>query len=209
MQLQTPYPEVPINILINYAIQNADKLDGHYIQHCGRLTLSSEKIYLLTEGNIRIEHRKTSITLGVFIRKMVIGIVEQNYSLEDLVYVTAKDTVILSVDSVKYLSALRDENLLLNLNVVTSYFVARLIECVNIILSKNAYSVIRALIERYDSSQHVSSWSKESLVSFILARCPLSRSMVMKILSDLRKGKYIVVHEDGRLEIIKKLPQDY
>lgn len=203
------YPENSINLLVEFALKNAEEIDGYYLKHHGRFRPVSERIYIVIEGRIRIDHAKTSKTLGVFVRKMLLGVIEQSYDLEHIIYSCSKDTSLISVDARKFYDLLQEEKILHHVIVVSTYFIARLIECINIVMAKNSYTIIKGLVERYDSFQRLPNTPKESLVSFILSRSTLSRSLVMKVLADLRKGDYIITNEDGTLIINKKLPAEY
>lgn len=209
MKNEIEYPEKSITILTKFALENQESIDGHLTSHNGRIEMSSDRIFIVLSGNVRIIHRKTSRTLGVFARKIIIGIVEKNYSIDSIEYIASNECTILSVNSDLFYTEIGNNNLLIELNTVTSYFIVRLIERFNNLMTSNAYETVKSLIERYELSQNLPISPKESLISFILCRTTLSRSIVMKILSDLRKGKYIHIDNEGHLTILSRLPSGY
>lgn len=203
------YPKECVNELINFAVKHIDALDGIYYHPRGRINTEKDRLQLVLNGHVRIEIRESGQTLGVFFHRIILGAVEQDYMLDEIYYVSSKDCHVLSINAQKFYTLLSQHYKMNNMITVISYFVAKLLEYYHSMLAHNAYTIVKKLIERYVIYQQLQPTGKESLVAFILSRSVLSRSIIMKILADLRRGEYIKNTADGGLELLKKLPRDY
>jgi CRP-like cAMP-binding protein len=75
------------------------------------------------------------------------------------------------------------------------------------LLNKSSYILIKTLL--LEMSQEPEKILKNvSVEKYISERCHLGRSVIMKILSDLRKGGYIEINR-GKLVKVIKLPERY
>lgn len=77
------------------------------------------------------------------------------------------------------------------------------------VLSKNKYRRVRSLIYQYESQKESLFPLRVSISEFILSRVTTSRSQVMKVLSELRKGEYIHIKRGCLMSINRKLQLDF
>lgn len=203
------YPEASVRELVNLAVKYCAELDGVYFQSTGKIKVEKDRFYLLIDGQIRVEHTENGRTLGIFMKNIIIGVIEQNYLLRDISYSGSKKCLILSVSSQKFYAMLSEYNLMIHMVVVMSYFIAKLLEYYHAMMERNAYVVVKKLIERYMSYLEMQTENKETIVTFILTRSTLSRSITMKILADLYKGGYIEKNSSGTIQIVRTLPKKY
>ena len=76
---------------------------------------------------------------------------------------------------------------------------------IGIYTEKQAYRQIKHFMEDYIEKEH----QEKSLLSFIEERSPLSRSMITKIIYNLRVGGYIEMEDGILIDIKKELPKSY
>lgn len=78
----------------------------------------------------------------------------------------------------------------------------------NLLISKSTYQIVCAfLLELQMMPTEVR--IRTSVFNYIHGHTHLSRSGVMKILSDLRQGEYINIENGKLISILKKLPREY
>jgi CRP-like cAMP-binding protein len=95
-----------------------------------------------------------------------------------------------------------------NVTLIMAYGFQRLLIRDTQINQKNAYYIVRNLLmDLNDQPEKIR--NTVSAARYILDRAPLSRSTVMHILSELQRGKYVVMAKGGYLVAINKLPEQF
>ncbi|MBK5071725.1 helix-turn-helix domain-containing protein [Budviciaceae bacterium CWB-B4] len=123
-------------------------------------------------------------------------------------YMKANETsTILTLPTREAHKIIKEENLYESFICIQSHNVALIFEMYERTITSSNYAFIRALLIDLDQNSNA---VKESVTvaSYIIKRSGLSRSYVMLVLSELRKGDYIRM-EDGKLTGITSLPERF
>ena len=100
-----------------------------------------------------------------------------------------------------------EKNLWPDLTKVLSWYICVMSKRDDVLVARSAYSVVREfLYEINDLTVHQQ--RDINVYDYIQEYTNLARSTIIKILSDLKKGQYIVV-EKGRLLNLTALPEKY
>lgn len=183
-----------------------------------KIVVEKDCLYLIQRGTVSMEYigiasKRNSSGYNLFNllqEGMSIGLIELNCPEVVFEYVAQSD-----VDIVKYPSELfftsieqggkQAVELVKLILYMVSFMACAIIEN----SSDKSYTVIRAMVYRFNELSELNLHINESLVEFITRRSNLSKSYVFKIISELKKGGYITV-EGGRLISIDiPLPAEY
>ena len=100
-----------------------------------------------------------------------------------------------------------DNNLWPQLTKVLSWYICMLSKRDDVLVARSAYSVVREFL--YEINDLIVHHQRDiNVYDYIQEYTNLARSTIIKILSDLKKGQYIVV-EKGRLLNLTTLPEKY
>ncbi|MGB7801544.1 helix-turn-helix domain-containing protein [Buttiauxella sp.] len=161
--------------------------------------------YLVRSGSISI-YRADEVLVGGWHSPCIIGLVQ--YEEAASIYFQTNEPCEIAVTSREEVFSIIEEHGLWQLLSIHMEFVSdRLLHYASLINAPTAYEIIRkqllTLIDEPDSL-------RESITAekYIRIKTHLSRSGVMRILSALKAGEYIVI-EDGILKEIRHLPAKY
>lgn len=99
------------------------------------------------------------------------------------------------------------KNLWPELTKVLSWYICMLSKRDDVLVARSAYSVVREFL--YEINDLIVQQQRDiNVYDYIQEYTNLARSTIIKILSDLKKGQYIVV-EKGRLLNLTALPEKY
>ncbi len=100
-----------------------------------------------------------------------------------------------------------EKNLWPELTKVLSWYICLMSKRDDILVARSAYSVVREFL--YEINDLIVQHQRDiNVYDYIQEYTNLARSTIIKILSDLKKGQYIVV-EKGRLLNLTALPEKY
>lgn len=162
--------------------------------------------FLLLHGSVALHRRGDGIVLNSESGPFILGVSSQ-FSSEHL-YVRALETSeVASVSLERFNSVVAQQNLWEPFSNLLIYTASRVYEHCAQISQMSAYDIIRfQLVELMQEPEAI----RQSITAaaYIKSRTYLSRSGIMRILAELRTGKYITM-ERGVLIAIHHLPRRY
>ena len=172
----------------------------HYYQNDIR------QCFLLTQGSVALHRRGDGIVLNSESSPFILGVSSQ-FSSEHL-YVRVLETAEIAAVSLECFNhVVAQQNLWEHFSKLLIYTASRVYEHCAQISQMSAYDIIRfQLVELMQEPEAI----RQSITAaaYIKSRTYLSRSGVMRILAELRTGKYITM-ERGVLIDIHHLPRKY
>lgn len=90
-----------------------------------------------------------------------------------------------------------------------SIIAVRLVHAYNERVNDSGYATIREMLHRYLFKVEEGTVTNVGVASFILKRTRLSRSYVFQILSALKQGGYITIHNGRLISIDRDIPERY
>lgn len=195
-----------IEKLIENMLPDAEKIilsKGEVVQYYRN---DSRQCFLLTHGSVALHRRGDGIILNSESAPFILGVSSQ-FSSEHL-YVRALETSeMASVSLDCFNQVVARQNLWEHFSHLLIYTASRVYEHCAQISQMSAYDIIRfQLVELMQEPEAVR--LNITAAAYIKSRTYLSRSGIMRILAELRTGKYITM-ERGVLIDIRHLPRKY
>ena len=162
--------------------------------------------FLLIQGSVALHRRGDGIVLNSESAPFILGVSSQ-FSSEHL-YVRALETSeIAGVSLERFNSVIAQHTLWEHFSYLLIYTASRVYEHCAQISQMSAYDIIRfQLVELMQEPEAIRLGT--TAAAYIKSRTYLSRSGIMRILAELRTGKYITM-ERGVLQEIHHLPRKY
>ncbi|HBV4841644.1 TPA: helix-turn-helix domain-containing protein [Klebsiella aerogenes] len=200
-------PVSDIKTLINVMQSGAEKrilMKGEVLRYCHEDT---RLCFLLLQGSVALHRRGDGIIMNSESAPFILGVSNQ-LSADENLYVRALETSeIASVPLDRFNRLVAENNTWEPLARLLIYTASRVYEHCTLIAQMSAYDIIRfQLIELMQESEAIR--GQTTAAAYIKSRTYLSRSGIMRILSELRAGGYITM-ERGVLAEIHHLPLKY
>ncbi|MEX9254839.1 helix-turn-helix domain-containing protein [Pseudenterobacter timonensis] len=170
-------------------------------------TKECEYIHIILEGNV--EFRRESDELCVFSLRghCIFGIASIYYKATHMYGLVRDKTVVRSIRKEEFLEVITQQNLWPELSEVMAWYICLMSKRDDLLVARSAYSVVREFL--LEINELIVNQQRDiNVYDYIQEYTNLARSTIIKILSDLKKGRYIVV-EKGRLLNITTLPERY
>lgn len=167
----------------------------------------SEYIHVVISGEVEL--RRTSDELNVFVvsRPSLLGITNLYYKSEHIYGVVRSNAVVRSIKKEDFLRVIAEQGLWPELSKILSWHICIMSKRDDILVARSAYSVVREFL--LEINDLINLYNRDvNIYDYIQEYTNLARSTIIKILSDLKKGDYIVV-EKGKLVTINALPERY
>lgn len=185
--------------------------------------LSKDEIILVLEGVLAInllqplrsggvseaDGHEEPFRVGKGIQGMILGLIEAYGPLVSLQYVAKHKVKIATFTRSQFEALFSEQRKFSYLMKISSYTLAMVLDSYNERNFSSRYSVIRAMIYRYQTQRDEGLLHDNSLASFILSRTKISRSYLFKILADLKSGGFIDIENGKLVAILKELPEKY
>lgn len=178
-----------------------------------RLSLKSNNkkvVYILKSGYLSYRFAANHLVASYVYSHMIIGLGEIfSHNTSDLGYfLTESNAELIMVDEYIILDALRaDVNLWNDIAYILSYVTKKLVARDINLGARNAYQLVRALLLDL-FSQPIEIRNCVTVVNYILERSLLSKSSVMGIIAQLKRGGYVTT-DRGILVTLNTLPEHY
>lgn len=197
-------PPVVSIVKINETFQTKAKkifLPKNYILR----PINKRNIYIVN-GPVDIIQKEPYHTIGTMYERLPLGLVEMHYPLKNIFYKIREDssTHVISID--EWLNTINNENLENDVLEILCYMIYVLLMKINDVFTEKSENMVNNLIYRYSALSEVIK-IEESLFSYIHNRTSLSKSLIMKILSNYKADEYITMVK-GRLISINKPLKD-
>lgn len=202
-----PFPADDINALLRCFSPEA--LFPFHVMEGDVLSPSEGAVFFLMDGVVEVSHAHSRRVIDVIDRVFPVGIIESCYACDVMYYKAKSSCLVYRVDNVVWHEKIKTMGLSFSVCVVISYAFFFMTKHAGDRVAKTHYRRVRQLVYQYDSQKAFLSPLRESLSEFILSRVTISRSQVMRILSELRKGDYIHIERGCLMSINRKLPLDF
>ncbi len=117
------------------------------------------------------------------------------------------NVVVRSIKKDEFHRMIGEKDLWPALSNVLSWYICVMVKRDNVLVARNAYSVVREFL--LEIHELITVHKRDiNIYDYIQEYTNLARSTIIKILSDLKKGQYIVV-EKGKLVSLNTLPERY
>ena len=199
------YPEKEISNLYKSAKSSGEILT--LVKGQSLLVSKEEVIYFLISGTV--EMTRENVIQNIISRPFPIGVLERYKAGNFYSYKVRSSGVFLVVKWRSWDRLIKENSLNEDVFVILSYCFSLLSSYYFSVSFGDAYNSIRELIYMYDVKRDAILKGNESLLKYIISRVSISRSQVMKILSELKKGGYITIRNGYLTSINKKLPDDF
>ncbi|MBK5071724.1 helix-turn-helix domain-containing protein [Budviciaceae bacterium CWB-B4] len=169
--------------------------------------LITDNIYCIQKGYFSIYMKHGERLMAYYEGQAIFGLT--NY-YTDPIYFYIKPSRTCTVYTVTTEEAQRiiaEENLYQSINYVLATNMARFFRIYEKTIGPNNYTFIRLLLQELNQASDEIK-SSVTVASYIIKRSGLSRSYVMLVLSELRKGDYITM-KNGKLTGITSLPERF
>lgn len=200
-------PLAEINVLMDHLTPFANKVEAVNKQALNFRIGEQHKCFLLHSGNVTLYRHVDGIALNSESAPYIFGLSTQLLE-HDYFYIRtheASEVSILTIEEAN--QVIERDNLWKSLATLLIYTAARLYDHCTKISALSSYEIICCqLYELMNETDEIR--NNVSIVSYILSRTFLSRSSIMKILAQLKAGKYIET-EKGLLKAINSIPSGY
>ena len=171
------------------------------------ITADTNYVHILIRGEIEIRRRSDELSMFTMRQAGFLG-VSAVYNRASHMYGIARDTsVIRTIKREEFERIISENNLWLEFSQILVWYIDILSKRDDVLVARSAYSVVREfLLEINDLILYQN--RDINVYDYIQEYTNLARSTIIKILSDLKKGQYIVV-EKGKLINISSLPERY
>lgn len=171
------------------------------------ITADVNFIHIVISGEVEI--RRVSDELSMFTMRSAgfLG-VSSVYNKASYMYGIARDTtVIRTIRKDEFERLIGEKNLWPQFSQILVWYIGLLSKRDDILVARSAYSVVREFL--LEINELIIYQNRDvNVYDYIQEYTNLARSTIIKILSDLKKGHYIVV-EKGKLKNITSLPERY
>ncbi|WP_140920321.1 helix-turn-helix domain-containing protein [Limnobaculum xujianqingii] len=205
--MYTPSSEFNTHIqVLLEAFLKSDKIEEVTIKKGSKYPIT-DRVFCIQKGVFPVYMNREDRLLSYAEGPTIFGLAYLYTPTIDHYIKTNKTSTILTLSIEEARRIIKEENLYESFICIQSHNVGLLFEMYERTITSSNYAFIRALLIDLDQSSNA---VKESVTvaSYIIKRSGLSRSYVMLVLSELRKGDYIHM-EDGKLTGITSLPERF
>ncbi len=167
----------------------------------------SNSIYILLEGEVEFRRSCDELCMFTIQGPFVFGLANLFYDISNVHGVARSNIMVREIDKNDFIQMVTEHNQWKALTKVLSWFLCVFKKRDDVLVARSAYQVIREfLLEIYEL---IINHNRDiNVYDYIQEYTDLARSTIIKILSDLKKGQYIVI-EKGRLLSMTTLPERY
>lgn len=205
--IETQKPLTDIQLLLQYLMSFSNNLETTNRQVINYRQNGVRQCFLLHEGSVSLYRKFDGMALNTESAPFVFGMSTQ-LTDSDYLFLRAHESAKISCLSFEEAEAIIDKNnLWQSLSQLLIYTVSRVYDHCTKISALSSYEVLRyQLYELMSEPEDVR--NKVTIASYVQSRTFLSRSSIMKILAQLKKGGYIVT-DKGLLLSINNIPLKY
>ena len=170
-------------------------------------TEKSDDIHIIVSGEV--EFRRSSDDLCIFTLQgqCIFGLSAIFYNSTHMHRVVRSNAVVRSINKEEFHRLMTQHDLWPDLTKVLAWYICMLSKRDDVLVARSAYSVVREFL--IEINELIVQHQRDiNIYDYIQEYTNLARSTIIKILSDLKKGQYIVV-EKGRLLSLSALPEKY
>ncbi|MBM7013089.1 helix-turn-helix domain-containing protein [Enterobacter cloacae] len=170
-------------------------------------TADSEYIHIIVSGEVEFRRESDELCMFTVTGYCIFGLSSMYYQSAHMYGLVRANTVVRSIKKEDFARLMTEKNLWPELTKVLSWYICMLSKRDDVLVARSAYSVVREFL--YEINDLIIQHQRDiNVYDYIQEYTNLARSTIIKILSDLKKGQYIVV-EKGRLLNLTSLPEKY
>ena len=170
-------------------------------------TADSGLIHIIVSGEVEFRRDSDELCLFTVTGQCIFGLSSMYYNATHMYGLVRSNTVVRSIKKEVFAQLMTEKNLWPELTKVLSWYICMLSKRDDVLVARSAYSVVREFL--YEINDLIVQQQRDiNVYDYIQEYTNLARSTIIKILSDLKKGQYIVV-EKGRLLNLTALPEKY
>lgn len=170
-------------------------------------TADSQYIHIIVSGEVEFRRESDELCMFTVTGQCVFGLSAIFYQSAHMYGLVRSNTVVRSIKKEAFAQLMTAKNLWPELTKVLSWYICLLSKRDDVLVARSAYSVVREFL--YEINELIVHQQRDiNIYDYIQEYTNLARSTIIKILSDLKKGQYIVV-EKGRLLNLTTLPEKY
>ncbi len=171
------------------------------------VTSDTNYIQVVVSGEVEIRRMSDELSMFTMRNQSILGVAAVYNNAAHMYGLARTTTVIRTIKKSDFERIIHENNLWAELTQVLVWYIGILTKRDDVLVARSAYSVVREfLLEINDLI--VLHKRDVNVYDYIQEYTNLARSTIIKILSDLKKGHYIVV-EKGKLITINNLPERY
>lgn len=170
-------------------------------------TSDNDYIHIIVSGEVEFRRESDELCMFMLQGQCIFGLSSIYYQSSHMYGMVRTTAVVRSIPKVVFAQLMTEKNLWPQLTKVLSWYICMLSKRDDVLVARSAYSVVREFL--LEINELIIYHQRDiNVYDYIQEYTNLARSTIIKILSDLKKGKYIVV-EKGRLLNITTLPEKY
>ncbi|WMU74342.1 helix-turn-helix domain-containing protein [Enterobacter bugandensis] len=170
-------------------------------------TADSQYIHIIVSGEVEFRRESDELCMFTVTGQCVFGLSAIFFQSAHMYGLVRANTVVRSIKKEDFAQLMTEKNLWPELTKVLSWYICLLSKRDDVLVARSAYSVVREFL--YEINELIVHQQRDiNIYDYIQEYTNLARSTIIKILSDLKKGQYIVV-EKGRLLNLTTLPEKY
>ncbi len=167
----------------------------------------SEYVHVIVSGELELRRNSDELCILNIHRPCILGISTLYYDAELFSMMARSNVVVRSIKKDEFHRMIGEKDLWPALSNVLSWYICVMVKRDNVLVARNAYSVVREFL--LEIHELITVHKRDiNIYDYIQEYTNLARSTIIKILSDLKKGQYIVV-EKGKLVSLNTLPERY
>lgn len=170
-------------------------------------TSDSDYIHIIVSGEVEFRRESDELCMFTVTGQCIFGLSSMYYNATHMYGLVRTNTVVRSIKKEVFAQLMTEKNLWPELTKVLSWYICMLSKRDDVLVARSAYSVVREFL--YEINDLIVQQQRDiNVYDYTQEYTNLARSTIIKILSDLKKGQYIVV-EKGRLLNLTALPEKY
>lgn len=170
-------------------------------------TVDNEFIHVIVSGEVEFRRESDELCMFTLHGQCVFGLSSIFYHSSHMYGLVRSNTVVRSIPKDAFSQLMTEKGLWPELTKVLAWYICMLSKRDDVLVARSAYSVVREFL--LEINELIVHHQRDiNVYDYIQEYTNLARSTIIKILSDLKKGQYIVV-EKGRLLNITNLPEKY
>ncbi|HDT6000524.1 TPA: helix-turn-helix domain-containing protein [Enterobacter roggenkampii] len=170
-------------------------------------TVENEFIHIIVSGEVEFRRESDELCLFTLQGQCIFGLSSIIYHSSHMYGLVRSNTVVRSIPKDAFSQLMTEKGLWPELTKVLAWYICMLSKRDDVLVARSAYSVVREFL--LEINELIVHHQRDiNVYDYIQEYTSLARSTIIKILSDLKKGQYIVV-EKGRLLNITNLPEKY
>lgn len=170
-------------------------------------TSDSGYIHIIVSGEVEFRRESDELCMFTVTGQCIFGLSSMYYNATHMYGLVRTNTVVRSIKKEVFAQLMTEKICGQNWPKSFPRYICMLSKRDDVLVARSAYSVVREFL--YEINDLIVQQQRDiNVYDYIQEYTNLARSTIIKILSDLKKGQYIVV-EKGRLLNLTALPEKY